>query len=425
MVVETPQQKAHGNKSKPSPRIGRILFVLGCFVIAIISLPFLWMIAFDIWPFSRSAETNSKSQPEIHTNETVRAVWDSGLSTERALSATYWLDNDTVLFLANNGPKPRTPEAIRTRETWLYLWRLGEKPQPYGADPRGAARGYYCAARGEVTYYQEIVDPKTGTISRIRWFGAPGHERAMAPLERPLDGKAAGIAANPLSVERTDCEIYTDPTMAGTHYVTDSEHGFYLDFGNDPIMAMVHAKPEQPIVLMRADGSGRVDLSISNAQAASGATHFHTFEGVFYLWNRNLTASPINHFALWRDTNCWPIWRVDPRTVNTKRFCIPFGPWSGVHGGATELELAPTKTGIFFAANSINAKDESGFYRLDNGIVSRIFPGNVWSSVVSPNGCRIAFTRPDDDHSIFGVFWSSIVVIDVCSPKFDGQPHSN
>jgi hypothetical protein len=364
---------------------------------------------------------NKQPVTEIPVNETIRAVWDSGLSTESALSAIYWLDNNTLIFSANDGSKPRTPGQIRTRETWLYLWRLGEKPQPYGTDPHGAARSYHCAARGEVTFHQDIVDPKTGAVSRTRWVGPPGRERGTAPVK----GLPVGRANNPLTIERTDCEIYSDPAMPGKDYVTDSEHRFYIDFGLHQDLAAVHAKPDAPIVLMRADQSGRVELPISNALAGSGAVHFHTFDDVFYLWNGNLQASPINHFAIWRETNCWPIWRIDPQTANTERFCIPFGPWSGIHGGATALELAPTRAGLFFSANSINAKDESGFYRLDNGVVSRIFPGDVWSLIVSPNGCRIAFTRPDNDQSIPGAFWSSVIVMEVCSPRTDAQSPSN
>jgi hypothetical protein len=201
--------------------------------------------------------------------------------------------------------------------------------------------------------------------------------------------------------------------MAGKVYVTDSEHAFYIDFGSDPTMAEIHAKPEEPIVLMHADGSGRVELPVSNSLAIPRSTHFHTFDGSFYLLKDNRLAS------VWREDNCWPIWRVATRTAKTERLCIPFGPWSGIRGGGTGLQLVPTKAGLFFFANS--PKDESGFYRLENGTVSRIFPGAVWSSVISPSGCRIAFTRPDSDRSIPGVFWSSFIVIDVCSPKPDAS----
>ena len=411
---------------KLSPRTDRLLFLGVCGLIGIFSIG-IWFSV--VSGFLKSPMMNPPTAVEIPVNETIRAVWDSGLYRESVVGAgIYWLDNDTILVSANKGPKPQTSEERRAEEAWLYLWRLGEKPKPYGSDPHMIARSY-CAARGEITYYQEIVDPKTGAVSRTRWVGPPGKERQVAPLTRPLDGKAAGIAANPLSVESLNCEIFADPAMAGTSYVTDSERTFYLDFGNDPVMAAINAKPAQPIILMRADGSRRVELPVSNALAGPGGTHFHTFDKLFYLWNGNLGVSPINHFAIWRDTNCWPIWRVDPQTAKTERFCIPFGPWSGaMHGGgSTSIELAPTKAGLFFATHPIKLQEEHGFYRLDNGAVSRILPGYVWSPTISPNGCRVAFIHiPNADaYRRYSPVSSSIVAIDLCSPKLAASSSSN
>ena len=363
-----------------------------------------------------------KAATAISVNDTIRATWDSGLYRKDVVGGgIYWVDNDTILFSANHGPKPLTPEEMRAEENWLYLWKLGEKPKPYGADPHVAAQGYYCAARGEVTYHQEIIDPKTGKVTRTRWIGAPGKERQEAPLRRPLDPMAAGVAIDPLSVERNECEIHVDPAMEGKFYVTDSERLHYLDFGSDPMLASVHAKPEEPVLLMRSDKSDRVELPISNAQVAPGATYYRMFERVFYLWRSVLGKLPINHFEIWRENNCWPIWQVDPRTATTTHICIPFGPWSGAirGGGSTSIELAPTKAGLFFATHPIKAEEEHGFYKLDNGAVSRILPGYVWSPSVSPNGCRVAFIHiPNDDaFRPLSPVSSSVVAIDICSPS--------
>jgi len=399
-----------------------MLFFGVCCLIGIFSIAFWFPIVSGLL---KSPMMNPPVVNKISVNETIRAVWDSGLYRTRVVAAgIYWLDNDTILVSANKGPKPRTSEEMRAAEDWLYLWRLGEKPKPFGADPRMAARSY-CAARGEVTYHQETVDPKTGAVLWTRWVGAPGQEGET----RPVKGLPVGGANNPLTIETTDCEIYSDPAMAGKDYVTDSEHRFYIAFGENQDLAAVNVVPGVPVTLTRADRSGRVELPISNALAGSGSTHFHTFDGVFYLWNGNLGVSPINHFAIWRETNCWPIWRVDPQAAKTERLCIPFGSWSGaMHGGgATALQLAPTKAGLFFASNPVRAQEDHGFYRLDNGIVSQILPGYVWSPTISPNGCRIAFIyvpnqeayRPTSPVS------SSIVTIDVCPSSPDAPSSSN
>jgi hypothetical protein len=397
-----------------STKTDRILFLrLYCFI-GIFSVA-VWFSIASVFP--KSAAMNTMA--EIPVNETVRAVWDSGLYRAEVVRAgLFWLDNDTIVVSANKGPKPLTPEELRTQEDWLYLWRLGEKPQPYGADPHAMARTY-CAARGKISYHLDIISPITGATSRTRRLGPPGQEREAAPWI----GISAGKANNPPSIERTDCELFFDPAMVGKNYVTDSEHRFYLDFGKDQDMAAVHAGPEEPIVLMHADGSGRIALPISNALVGSGSAHFHTFDGIFYLMNGVLGVSPINHFAIWRETNCWPIWRVDPQTAKTERLCIPFGPWSGAMrgGSATSLQLAATRAGLFFGANPVSAAEEHGFYRLNVGTVSRILPGYVWSPTVSPNGCRVAFAYVpgDDAYRPYSPVSSSIVAIDLCSPEPD------
>ena len=420
----TPEfEQAHIDMPKLSPTADRFIFLGVCCLIGIFSIS-VWLLVFS----GSQKPPTVRPQPvaEIPVNETIRAVWDSGLYRENiAAAGIFWVDNDTILLSADNGPKPLTIEGRRARQDWLYLWRLGEKPQPYGKDPHAATKGLYCAARGEISYHLNVIDPRTGATSRTRWLGPPGHEREVAPWnEFP-----AGFARNGRSIERTDCEIYADPAMAGKFYSTDSTHRFYLDFGDDPISAAVHAKPEEPIVLMRADGSGRVSLPISNALARPGSTHFHMFDGVFYIWNDSLTVSPINRFEIWRETNCWPIWRVDPQTGKTERLCIPFGPWSGaVHGGgSTSLELAPTKAGFFFAANPIKQEEEHGLYRLADGSVSRILSGYVWSPSISPNGCRIAFIYlpTHDAYGTYSPISSSIVAIDVCSPNSSPAPSPN
>lgn len=358
-----------------------------------------------------------QSTGTLAVGETIRAVWDSGLYTERhAGLGIYWLDDNTIVVSADNGPKPVTAEQFRTAETWLYLWRLGEKPRPYGPNPHVAGTNYHCAARGELTYYQNVVDRNTGASSRTLWRGPPGGEREVASRK----GRAPGEAIRPITVERTNCEFHSDPAMTGRLYTTDADHQFYLDFGKDPLLARVGAVPAEPIILMRADGSARVELPISNASVSPGATHFHTFDSVFYLLNSNVLASPINFFETWRNNDCWPIWRVDPRTAKTERLCIPFGPWSGaMHGGgATSIALAPTRAGLFFSTYPLKAQEEHGFYQLRDGSVSRILSSYVTSSSVSPNGCRIAFVHIPNDDALRAdsPVSSSIVAIDVCSP---------
>lgn len=354
----------------------------------------------------------AQSAENIPISDNIRAVWHSGLYRKREVAAgIYWLDDETILVSANNGPKPSTREALREAVDWLYVWRIGDKPWPYGSDPQLAARSY-CGARGEVRYQWEAKDPTTGSTSRMGRQGPIGKEREV-PFR---DALSLGRTENPLSIEKIDCEVYADPAMAGRHYVTDPEHRFYLDFGKDPTLAAVHAASEEPLVLINSNGSDRTELPISNASVRAASVYYRQFESVFYVFNGILTVSPINRLEQWRGSNCWPIWRIDPQAAKTEKLCIPFGPWAGVaHGGqATAIELAPTMAGLFFSSNHIKASEEHGFYLLRDGRVTRVLSGAVWSPITSPNGCRVAFVHIPNDEAERPLS-SDIVVIDVCS----------
>lgn len=345
---------------------------------------------------------------EIRTGDVVRAVWDSGLYRENESGTSiYWLDDDTILVSANRGPKPLTPEAMRAREDWLYLWRLGDKPKPYSADPHTAAQSY-CAARGEISYLANKINPRTNLSSQVRLLGPPGQEHD-AQRWNPLLPGAAEVR---FEIERTDCELYVDPAMAGKRYITDSDHRFYIEG--------LHTK--EP-ALMHADGSNRISLPITE-NVGPLSVLYRNFEKKFYLWNNFPSGSPINQFEVWRETNCWPFWRVDPQTALTERFCIPFGPWpSAAEGGhVAEIELVSTKAGLFFAVIPPGDKDErirriGGFYRLGDGAISRLFGGDVLRAAVSPNGCRIAFLHVPslEAYGPDSPIPSTIKAIDVCS----------
>ncbi|HEV2159452.1 hypothetical protein [Bradyrhizobium sp.] len=397
--------------------IDRFKFFAACCLIGVFSICF-WFFAF--WAFRMTTKTNSLSAIEIPLKGPIHAVWDAGLYREDSVGAgIYWVDDDTIVVRANKGPKPTTSEARRSVVSWLYLWRLGEKPRPYGGDPVAAAQSY-CAARGEISYLQNTIDPVTGATLQTRWRGPVGHEREVGPqaASSHLSPSLAGRAPFVPSIERVDCELYFDGSMAGKHYVADPERRFYIDLGKEPTLARVHAASAEPLVLMRADGSDRIELPVSNAEASSYA--FRMFEDVFYMWAGNLSRSPIDHFEKWKESDCWPIWRVNPHTAKTERLCVPFGPWSGaVHGGgSTTIDLAPTRVGLFFAANPVSAEEEHGLYLLRDRSVTQILPGYVRSPVTSPNGCRIALIYFPNREALgpYSTASSSIIVIDVCSP---------
>lgn len=359
--------------------------------------------------------TGSQSEGKIRPDDIVHRVWNSGLyaDPERGRQI-FWVDDSTILFRANKDPKPRTNLEAQAREELLYLWRLGEKPKTHGVNPREAA-ATYCAARGNVSYHQNIVDPLTGAKKRTRWLGPPGQEREVPPWKVPPGGDPVN---NRQLIPPSDCELYSDLAMTGFDYVTDPDRRFYIVLGARPNPLRPELKEQ--LVLRRVDGTTRVSLPIARHE---NAVQYDVSNGTFLVYRRVIVDSDSgpfpNDFDEWRKSNCWPIWRIDPETAKVEQKCIPYGAWIGdpppsKRSGAT-VNLIPTKAGFFISYSRL--RGVSGLYKLEDGSVRNIFGGEAVDPVISPNGCRVAFTYfPNYDvYKLGSPVFSTVVAIDVCS----------
>jgi hypothetical protein len=366
-----------------------------CFVALGLLAAGIVLAAFLYW--ERTLMTSQSDR--IATSDALHQVWNSNLFADASESARpiFWVDDSTLLFAANKDAKPRTDEDARARTHWLYLWRLGEAPHSVGTDPQFAANNGYCAAQGMIMYYQSAIDPATNKSGMIRWIGAPGQEKEAGPRRYiSQQGAAGNLFPN---IEPADCEGFADPSMHGRQYVTDSKRRFYLDFGTDPGRAAIGAKPGEPIILMRANRADPVELPVSNAQAARGATAYRIFDGAFFVFQSQISDSPLPPspftFRQWREAGCWPIWRVEPESRKTEKLCIPYGFWAG-DGSAGSIDILPTRDGLFFTY--FQFAGPTGIYKLEGQSVRRIVRGGIGSAVVSPDGHRIAFRYvPNDD----------------------------
>jgi len=82
----------------------------------------------------------------------------------------------------------------------------------------------------------------------------------------------------------------------------------------------------------------------------------------------------------WSKSNCLSYWLVSPDgTVDAA--CIPFGPYV-----RSVPEPLPTKSGVFFAADSY------GLYRISGDNAQQVLSGTIERPVVSADGCGVAFT---------------------------------
>jgi hypothetical protein len=370
---------------------------------------------------------DAQSDGGLRTNETVHQIWDSGLYPygDTVSTVIYWLDDSTLLFMADKNPKPATPKDAPNRTPWLYLWRLGEKPRPLGEDPQEASR-FYRAARGTVCFQQKKIEPATGKTSEVMMKGPPGQEQEAAPWNIRLPG--VPLNGTPGNIEPIDCELFADTSMAGRVFTTDSYHRYYLDRADTYLPPAVGENP----VLMKSDGSDRKVLPIPPEEV--GVIYFRTFDNIFWTMEdptgvalRSRGSPMIDGFQNWKAKNCLAVWRIDPISGATDRRCAPFGPWSGQmvdasNGVASMISLVPTAKGLFFTSKHYvdSVKEHawpSGLYKLENSAPKRVLAGYMQHATPSPNGCRIAFVYgPNWITHEYGTPGSwTIAAIDVCS----------
>ena len=326
------------------------------------------------------------------------------ISTNNLTTYAHWLSEETLFFAGY--PEQGTSKNFRTLRRKLYLWKLGEAPQAY---PAAAWFGYgYCASDGVVVFSLQPPDGERFPIREMR--GPPGQEVEVPILN--LQSPPTTVAAG--DVDNKDCRRYVDPTMLGRSWVADVSRNFYLDFGPS-------VRPHTaPVVLQSADGAERKELPISFTDFPTVCVHSHQFTPAFFVWD--CIASSQGATRSWRDTNCWPVWKVALPGGGVEKICIPYGVWAGA-----SIEIVPTKAGMFFtslqtANRGPYSPGEAGLYRLDNGSVKRVLPGLIEHIKVSPSGCKVAFIyAPNFISTQFEPpIWqrddrSKVAVVDVCS----------
>jgi hypothetical protein len=344
-------------------------------------------------------------------------LWNSGIypyQTVFEASYYYWVDDNTVLFRGSLGDVRRDPPSGRPlQKPALYLWRLGEKPRLYGADPVAASYDI-CAVGGWDRYSRTETDPKTGAHKVIGSMAGPfGHEKEEPPPPEDLPGLANNDVHRMEAADK--CVRHHDPAMVHRFWVTDTGDRYRIDFGSTRPM------PEtRPLVLMRADGSHRVELPISTREAWVSCTHFHRFDGAFLIWNCLTVGNQPNFREDWAARgNCWPVWRVEPPEGTTQKICLPFGNWVG-YG----IDLMPTRPGMFFVAHGIAAPGSgdpgaAGLYRLKADTAQRLLAGFLSAPIISPSGCKAVFSYVANGKALSAptADTSAVLAIDVCSAR--------
>ena len=317
----------------------------------------------------------------------------------------YWLNDETLVFAGYT--EQATTRTFRNVGRKIFLWKLGDVPHPYQTqtwDEFG-----FCAEDGVIAYSLRPPDGVKFAVNEMR--GALGEEVEVPISKVP---PATGPLSDAARTEDTKCRRYTDPRMVGRLWVADATRRFYLDFG-----AIGWPRVPQNVVLQRADGTEQIELPLSFPEPMPSCTHSPNFVSEFLAWD--CIAGSNGAIQSWRESGCWPVWKIALPGGAIEKICIPYGPWVGA-----TFEIVPTKAGMFFMSLAGSGKDgysagEAGFYRMQNGSLKRVLSGLIEHIRISPSGCKVAFVYAPYfmaklfDPLVKGPDRSKVVVIDVCS----------
>jgi|GEM_PF-4334978 len=325
-------------------------------------------------------------------------LYDSGISMWGRNHPIYWLDDETLLFAGTGPEKLRTAADYRDLFPSLFLWSLGSPAHYYPAPViENAIKGFgYCAEAGEIRYWRadDDADPHPDRVQWRTYIGRPGHEQpdVVASPRVRADNDMSRFARNDNEGWRHSnnspvrCLAEPRTMMSGRMWLRDDDDRMYLDFGDFSEQSKARRRGEPFHLVDSADGR-RIKLPITAAQSNEQCAVYDAANSRFVLWD--CSANPIGTLPL---QGCTTIWKIDKQTAEIDSSCLPAGPWSG-----RSISLIAARSGIFLIhyykndAKEIGDTGTAGLYRLRDGRVDRVLPGQLIQHHLSPNGCKLAF----------------------------------
>lgn len=315
-------------------------------------------------------------------------IVDSGVwATNSHPGDIYWLDNDHVLFLGSGTATPVTKE-----DQWLLIWDTkANQITKYKQHVGGFS---YCD--GTILYAVASV-PLTGR--KITWTyyrGKLSEETIdLTPDRREDKLNCRLISAWPKFPQGKAQAILRD------------QDGFLV---RDETVA--NEKFENyPILYYRARDKEVIPLPFHRYEA--DRVNYYPFRQAYFL-------APASYFRQGTHLTPWPknvplyVWWLFP-DGRVEKVEIPLGAWT--KGG---LRFVPNREGLFLInkhSKSNRDPGDAGGYLVQGTTVKKLISGVLTDvSVVSPDGCRIAFSHaPSDDADSFDAKNKrTLKMIDVC-----------
>lgn len=307
-------------------------------------------------------------------------------------SSSFWLDNDTVMFVAVNRDELSKQEgySYRPELTHIYSMRWGHEPARYPAEKWPQRRTindtyYFCASDGRVAF-------STGPVRRsddAAWWsalirGGPVSQERSSSLIYHVEG-SAWSNRNYVGPVGKRCNQLMLPTLEGHLWTISYDGKKALDFGplkqTDNFGKVNVARRKIQIVDARTFEKTPVQ-GIPSTEVSGACVHALSWENAFVTSNCYAIRS-----ARATSATIWKIFvdgRVEKSVIRTD--------------GLRNLIITPYRDGYFATAiyefgTTKEKEEKSGVFLISSGHLKRILSGYYKALAVSPNGCGVFFSQ--------------------------------
>ena len=296
-----------------------------------------------------------------------------------------WVDNERVMF---EGTTAAVAGKGGARSLWL--WDLKGPPRRLLAASSGA-----CSSKGVITAYRKSAagQPPQG----VRFTGPDFQPQPWQPSRPPGKRFFEPISCTSLPLP---------PRLRGLSWHALSREDGYLEFGpNDRINERRHV----PVYRWDAALQQRLDTGIRIDWPILARVDYAAHDDSYLFYDFNMSRADKEK---WRSINAFRIWRIN-KDFRGYPIDVPGGIWLD-----QDVSFLPARPGIVITSNNFSRKGEpvgAGIYLLlPNRQSKRIERGLAEKTMISPNGCRLAYSFIPRLDTTLAQGGPRLVAIDLC-----------
>ena len=300
-------------------------------------------------------------------NKKAYKVVNTGVQSTR--DKIEWMNEDEVLFSGVFSPNLREVETSWDDHVSLYVWNAQRREL---SKYKQINHNTLCYDSGRIAYFQDEREREdTGEAIRPYFVGKMGQEKRKILNYDNLEVDRFGFS-------EYSCRYIERPKGLregrGWHALREEHGGIQstAGFGDPGNQYKYYRKNDRPVTLP-------MDANDYHARSLQ----WHEWKQAYFVAGPNHNTEQLEK---WQRSGCLGGYWLFPNG-RMEKVCIPSGTWAEY--GANFIK--PFRDGYVFGVKSIDKVE--GVYVYKDGDADRIMDGITEEPMISPDGCRVAFSQ--------------------------------